>query len=314
MAGIIKAGEVERVMEMAGGRAFELGDVSRLAEAELDRARAQVAEMIATAEKRAIKIEQDAVHAGQQKATAQAVAMADKKLEKSLGPLTQAMTNAVVKLEQQRAEWQMEWEVQLVDLACAIAERIVRGELSRRPQVSHAWVKEVLEMASGETSAQLLLHPDDVAGLGVQAQQIRDTVARGLDLEIQGDPTVGRGECRLIARYGELDQRLDRQLARVMEELIGVQRPHRDVAASAAQTSELQATESSKLPTDPRPVSETSPSSGTSLSGSGLQGSGLQGSGLQGSGLDFSSLEPDGTSADGRTDSGTDWQSGRGGQ
>lgn len=224
MAGIIKAGQAERLIESGGGRAFEFGDISRVAAEEIEKAKEQSRAIIAQAEQRAVKIESDAFQAGQQKATTQAIAAAEKKVEKAIQPLMEAMASGAEQLNQQRLQWQQEWETQLINLACAIAEKVVRHELSYRPEVSASWIKEVLEMASSETSAQLLLHPEDRISLGAQAERLRQAVARGLSMEIQGDDSMSRGECRLITRRGELDQRIDSQLSRVMEELLGVPR------------------------------------------------------------------------------------------
>ena len=224
MAGIIKAGQAEQLIHSAGGHAFEFGDISRLAAVEIEKAKKQAASIVAAAEQRAIKIESDAFQSGQQKATTQGIAAAEKRVEKALQPLLQSMASGAEKLDQQRIEWQQEWETQLIDLACAIAEKVIRNELSFRPDISASWVKEVLELASSETAAQLLIHPADRETLGAQAERIRQAVARGLVLEIQADDSLSQGECRLMTRRGELDQRIESQLSRVMEELLGVPR------------------------------------------------------------------------------------------
>jgi flagellar assembly protein FliH len=238
MAGIIKAGQAELLIESGSSRAFEFGDISRLAEEEIAKAKKQGAAIVAQAEQRAVKIESDAALAGQQRAANEAIAVAEKRVKKALQPLLQAMADGVQQLDQQRLQWQQEWETQLIDLACAIAEKIIRHELSFRPEVSTSWVKEVLEMASSETSAQLLFHPEDHQALGAQAERIRQAVSRGLTLDIQPDDTLSRGECRLVTRQGELDQRIESQLSRVMEELLGVPRASRELTGNPSSTGE----------------------------------------------------------------------------
>ena len=47
-------------------------------------------------------------------------------------------------------------------VASAIAGRVVRQEVARRPQITLALVKEALEMAAGSTDIRLRLHPEDV--------------------------------------------------------------------------------------------------------------------------------------------------------
>jgi flagellar assembly protein FliH len=247
MAGIIKSGQVERLIKAGHGHAYQLGDVSRLVEEELVQAKLQAARIIAEAHVQAEKIGKEAYQVGLQKATSDAVAKAEKQFAQSLSPLTQALTDAAEQIQQQRVQWQRDWECQLVDFVCAIAERIIRHELSHRPEIPLSWIREVLEMASGQTSAQISMHPDDVEALGRQTEQIRQSVARGLELEIRGDPSLSRGECRLVTRYGELDQRIESQISRVTEELLGVTRDSRTSSVVP----------SSPLPLDPEAETTT---------------------------------------------------------
>ncbi|MEO1971827.1 MAG: FliH/SctL family protein [Pirellulaceae bacterium] len=237
MAGIIKSGQMERLMKAGQGRAYELGDVSRLAEEEFVQAKQRAAEIIAEAHRQAERIANEAFQAGQKKAIADAMAEAKEQLDEAMGPLTQAMTGAAEQVEQQRVQWQRDWELQLVDFSCTIAERIIRHELSYRPEIPLGWVREVLDLASGQTSAQLCMHPEDVKALGDQTERIRQSVARGLELEIKADSSLSRGECRLVTRYGELDQCIESQLSRVTEELLGVARNARTSATISSSPS-----------------------------------------------------------------------------
>lgn len=247
MAGIIKAGQAEQLLESGSSRAFEFGDISRLAVAEIEKAKQQAADIIAKAEERAATIEKEATVAGQQQANALAIAAAEKRVEKAIQPLLQSMAATAELIDQQRLQWQQDWEDQLMELACAIAEKVIRQELQRRPEISQQWIRELLEMASTETSAQLLLHPDDRATLGAQAERLQKSVARGMQLEVATDDHLQRGECRLIGRHSELDQRVTVQLGRILEELTGA--PHDFRGPTATPNS---STPNSSTPTPPQ--------------------------------------------------------------
>jgi flagellar assembly protein FliH len=114
-----------------------------------------------------------------------------------------------------------QWESGVVRLATAIAERVVRGELSRRPEITLRLVREALELAAGSSNVRLQLHPDDYTALGSQVGSMIEAMSGLGNAEVVCDPSMTPGGCRVETRFGVIDQQLESQLKRIEEELMG---------------------------------------------------------------------------------------------
>jgi len=66
---------------------------------------------------------------------------------------------------------------------------------------------------------KLHLNPDDHETLGTQAAAIAHDLAQLAPADVVADPSVDRGGCRVVTEFGEIDQRIQSQLARIEQEL-----------------------------------------------------------------------------------------------
>ncbi len=87
--------------------------------------------------------------------------------------LAPALQQAIDDTAQLRSSWLRHWEQQVIHLAVAVAERLVRGELSRRPDISQQWIREALELASSSHTLTLRLNPADYEALGSLRESAR---------------------------------------------------------------------------------------------------------------------------------------------
>jgi flagellar assembly protein FliH len=106
-----------------------------------------------------------------------------------------------------------------VRLAVAIARRIVRRELHSHPEIAVEWIREALALAVGSGRIQLYLHPQDHAALGDEVRELVAGLGQLGETEIVADSQISPGGCRVVTQFGEVDQRLETQLARIEEEL-----------------------------------------------------------------------------------------------
>ena len=106
-----------------------------------------------------------------------------------------------------------------VALAARIAERVLRRELERRPELPLVLMREGLELATSGNAVRIMMNPADLALLGPQANQLLAEIGRLGDAELVGDERIGRGGCRLETRHGSIDQQIAVQLQRIEEEL-----------------------------------------------------------------------------------------------
>jgi flagellar assembly protein FliH len=223
MAGIIKAAAPEsgHPTESAAKnvlRAFHFDDVGR---SYLDRVRAEAARIVAEARDQAAKIKAKAVEEGRQAAIEAAQASLAKRLDQQLTSVLAALNQAAHSIAHSRQQWQQHWEKYTVELATAIAARVCRGELSRRPEIKLEWIREALELAAGNAEIVLRLHPDDAAALASHAETIAKQVTGAAPVKIVADDSIAAGGCRVDTQFGSLDQQLEAQLSRIEEELLG---------------------------------------------------------------------------------------------
>jgi flagellar assembly protein FliH len=180
-------------------------------------AKAKAEEIIAEAQEQADVIRQQAAEQGAQAA----VHAVEQMVAQQLAPALEALQQAGNDVQRARQAWISHWESAAVHLASAIAERIIRGELRRQPEITLRLIREALELASGSSNVRLHLNPDDHTALGTQVRSLIDAMSGLGGVEITADATISQGGCRVETRFGTIDQQLESQLRRIEEELIG---------------------------------------------------------------------------------------------
>ncbi len=109
-----------------------------------------------------------------------------------------------------------EIEHALVDLAAAIARRILHDELASAPERVVAVVREALAGLPPQLrSVRLRVHPEDAALLREQLPPPADVK----DFEVVPDPELKRGDCRVLTESALIDASLDRRVRVVAQAL-----------------------------------------------------------------------------------------------
>jgi flagellar assembly protein FliH len=221
MASVIKAGKM-----LPGGTTiqhteFNLEDMSTHASQYLEKVREQAAHIVAQARQQAQQLAAQAAEQGRQAAEQAARQAAIEDAAARWQSLMPALQQAIEDAAQLRSSWLHSWEQQVVRLAMAVAERVIRGELSRQPQISEQWIREALELASGCNTITLRLHPADYEALGDLRETVTHEFANLAATDIVPDANITPGGCRVETQYGYIDKQLATQLSRIEEELIG---------------------------------------------------------------------------------------------
>jgi hypothetical protein len=106
-------------------------------------------------------------------------------------------------------------EADLVRLACAIAERVARRELTLDPTLVLSWAKEASDQLAASSPLTLVISAD-LAAL-VDEPTFRKALSTMATLEV--DPTLGPMRCEARAGSSRVDASLEERLAAVAEEL-----------------------------------------------------------------------------------------------
>ncbi len=216
MSSIIKAHDQVRACDAAP---FQLNELAGRAVGQFGTARARADDVLARAEQEAEAICRLAEDKGRIAALAAAEQVLDEKVNRHLATVVPAMREAIERIGAAKSDWLAHWERTAIHVAAAIAERVIRRELERTPEITLALVREALELAAGSGDLQLRLHPDDFESLGQHAGRLAGELARLGKVDVLADPTITRGGCRVDTRFGTIDQQIEAQLARIEQEL-----------------------------------------------------------------------------------------------
>ncbi|WP_428305261.1 FliH/SctL family protein [Lacipirellula sp.] len=199
--------------------AYDLTDMTAQADQYLAQIRTEAVKIVEQARQEAAAVKQQAEAAGKQAAEAAIERILDEKVAQQMRSLTPALQAAAKQVEDAKQEWLRHWERTAIELAAAMAERIIRGELSRRPEITLEWVRESLQLAAGTGDMSIQLSPADQSTLKKQVQQIAAVFAPLANVTVTASPAIAPGGCRLVTEFGVIDQQIETQLARIKEEL-----------------------------------------------------------------------------------------------
>ncbi len=108
-------------------------------------------------------------------------------------------------------------ERELVQLAIAIARRVLQREVSVDQELTAALAHIALERLGSAAPATVRLHPDDYAS--VSAGQ--GATLGGRQVEIVPDPSVSRGGCLVESEFGFIDASVDAQVNEIARAVLG---------------------------------------------------------------------------------------------
>ena len=199
--------------------ALDMSDMSDQAEEYLEAIRGEALKIVEEAQQEALTVRAQAELAGRQAAEAAIERILDEKVARQMKSLIPALAEAVKQIDDSRQEWLQAWETRTVQLACAIAQRIVRRELKQQPELSAPWIAEALRMCAGSAEITLRLNPADHATLGAQATKLALEFHPAAPAKIVADDSITPGGCRVETEFGSIDQQIETQLERVAEEL-----------------------------------------------------------------------------------------------
>ncbi len=198
---------------------FNFEDMSRNASKYLDEVKQKAMRIVQDAQKQAQAVLAQAAQQGRQAAEEAATKAALADVQERWQTLAPALQQAIDSAEQLKAAWIKQWESNVIHLVIAIAQQVIRGELTRQPEISQQWIREALELAAGSTTITLLLNPDDYAAIADQRDSLQRQFSQLADAKFVADAAISPGGCRVVTDYGYIDQQVESQLARIEQEL-----------------------------------------------------------------------------------------------
>jgi flagellar assembly protein FliH len=130
------------------------------------------------------------------------------------------LTQAIEEISTARMQMIRQTERQMVELALAIARRIIHREVSLDRDLLVAMARVALDRLGETNKITIHLHPDeyDITQAG------RISTLMGTSVMILADPRLDRGACLVESELGTLDVSVDAQIEEVARALLGVRR------------------------------------------------------------------------------------------
>ena len=123
------------------------------------------------------------------------------------------------RLIEQDANWLQEVSQETVELAVAVAERVIAFELSHDDVVVQAALRQVLGAAKGCREALLTVSSEDFPALWERRAEWKSLLPGVKEFALQSDPSLASGDLVLQTNQGTLDARLDTVLEQVAVQL-----------------------------------------------------------------------------------------------
>ncbi|MEX0792816.1 MAG: FliH/SctL family protein [Pirellulaceae bacterium] len=216
---VIKAGRLEAEGHAVSSVTFNLDDVSHRAQDELNQVKLKAAEIVKQAHEEAEAIKRNAETQGRQAAEAKARQMLKLEVDQQVSVLLPAIGQLVSELTLAKQTWLAKWESIGVEVATAIAEKVIRREVATRPEITAGLLKETLQLAAGCNEIRVHMNPQDLETMQNGDTMMASEIKKLAPVQIVPDPNVSRGGCLLESEFGRIDQRIESQLARINEEL-----------------------------------------------------------------------------------------------
>lgn len=212
MSTVIKAADLSHDLPSV---AFNFDDMTAKAQKYLEGIRAEAGRIVARAHNEADKIRKQARAEGRRAGQEEIEGIVRKQLAEQIVTLQQVVRD----IQHAKQAWLAHWEKSGVHVAAAIAQRLIRREISQKPEITLTLIREALELAVGNSQLRIHMNPTDHQTLGPKVEILIAELAPLGAVELVADPEVGPGGCRVETRFGVIDQQFEAQLARIEEEL-----------------------------------------------------------------------------------------------
>jgi flagellar assembly protein FliH len=135
----------------------------------------------------------------------------------ALAPASAAFAAAVAAAQEEAARVAEGLEAEAVELALAIAEKVVAGTLLAEPERVLEAVRGALRGIVDRSRVTVLVHPDDLELVRDAAPEIATTLGGVETLEVQAERRVNPGGAVVRHAEGEVDAQIAVKLERVRE-------------------------------------------------------------------------------------------------
>lgn len=233
-SGVIKAGAAKHAVV----RPFRINDVIAEASAQIARDQAAAREVLQQAEAKADQIAKDVqrierevrdqgreqgyregyergLAEGRQAGREEALAAATREFEEQQASLVESCRQIISAINTDRQAWLTAARQDLIDLAIAIARRVVRHVGDAHREVVLANLEEAVRLVGARTDVTIAVNPKDAEAARTFARTLIDMREQWQAIQIVEESEIAPGGCRVQWGSGCVDATLETQLDRI---------------------------------------------------------------------------------------------------
>ncbi len=158
------------------------------------------------------QLQQDARAAGRIQGRAEVQGSADAEIQRALGMVAQ--------VEQLRIQSAKQSESDIVELALAMARKVIHREASLDPDIVVVQVREIISSIVEKGLIRVLVHPGDVEYLLTFRQSFVGADGTPVQLSIEPDETIQPGGCIIESSQYFINATIEKQLEAIWQEMI----------------------------------------------------------------------------------------------
>lgn len=136
----------------------------------------------------------------------------------------EALASLLDELGRTRDEIAMRYEEDIVQLALAVAARIVRQESSLGPETVRELLRETLPRTGGTKKITVSIHPDDMEMLERDLHALEAMTDGRAQVEWVADSSISPGGCFVETERGGIDATVETRVSRIVDSLLDVMR------------------------------------------------------------------------------------------
>ncbi len=200
----------------SGLAGFNLEDISQQTQQKLTDCRDEAARILAAAKADAEQLRSsgkvEGLAIGREQAKQEAEQQLQVALQQRLGSHAGVVKSMVQQIATQHNQWMKQYADLLVTLAIEIAERVIRARLEREPEILVQWTADALATARSAQRLTVAVHPETLAELGADLDQLLRTPGLPEDTVIVPDEAVALSGVVVRQLGGQVDAGLTAQL------------------------------------------------------------------------------------------------------
>jgi len=140
--------------------------------------------------------------------------------EESLNGVCRSLSAAIESINELRARIIRESEDDLLRLAMMVAKQIIRQELSQDRKILARFVCEATTGINGQNDIVICFHPEDYLAVSANRQHYLAGIDDKMQVCIKSDDSVSVGGCVVETPTGQIDARVETQLAEIFKRLM----------------------------------------------------------------------------------------------